>query len=427
MIIFRSYILACGLVLFCTQCAILPQKSRLGLENGLFESAFTGYQIIDLQTRKIIAERNADKYFRPASCTKVLTLYTSLELLQDSLIAYRYTNIGPATSIMQAMGDPTTAHPAFERWAGVQDPRKNKITHISTENWHQNPYGAGWMWDDMYASFSVPMSALTIHGNAVYLEAKNQKWSFEPPFLGLNTILDTMITQPKLSIFEQFIRLPKLGTTRPNIARQEIPLMDPQTIAEQYLGLKKGLLPSNTSLKWTYQRSTPLDTVLRLMVQESDNFLAEQLLLQCAMIATDTLKTQIAIDLAQKRWFSGHATPPNWIDGSGLSSYNLCTPSFQIWLLTELWRKHDHDRILGIFPAGGVSGTLKNWYAAPSGEPPYVFAKTGSMRNVHCLSGYLRTKSGRWIAFSFMHNNFVGSSTAYKQQMQSVFEQLRQR
>ena len=47
------------------------------------------------------------------------------------------------------------------------------------------------------------------------------------------------------------------------------------------------------------------------------------------------------------------------------------------------------DRMKKILPTGGT-GTLKNYYRTDSG---YVFAKTGSLSNVLCLSGYIYTKN----------------------------------
>ena len=73
-----------------------------------------------------------------------------------------------------------------------------------------------------------------------------------------------------------------------------------------------------------------------------------------------------------------------------------------------------------MLPAGGERGTIKSWYGGK--EEPYVFAKTGTLSNKHCLSGYLKTKSGDVLIFSFMNNNYVGSSTPVKEEMQKVLE-----
>ena len=85
------------------------------------------------------------------------------------------------------------------------------------------------------------------------------------------------------------------------------------------------------------------------------------------------------------------------------------------------------ERLLPILAKGGKSGTIKDWYAGGDLEnnDPYVFAKTGTIRNVHCLSGFLKAKSGRWYVFSFMHNNFPGASSTVKRPMGKVLKYLR--
>ncbi|MBK9336339.1 MAG: D-alanyl-D-alanine carboxypeptidase [Lewinellaceae bacterium] len=49
------------------------------------------------------------------------------------------------------------------------------------------------------------------------------------------------------------------------------------------------------------------------------------------------------------------------------------------------------------------------------------------MSGVHCLSGYVVTKRGKTLVFSFMHNNFVGSSRPWKAEMQGLLEYIRDR
>src|SRR5690606_40565208 len=64
----------------------------------------------------------------------------------------------------------------------------------------------------------------------------------------------------------------------------------------------------------------------KVMMQESDNFIAEQLLLLCAQVLSDSLKTEIAIDFVKKHYLDDLVDEPVWVDGSGLSRYNLFTP-----------------------------------------------------------------------------------------------------
>lgn len=167
------------------------------------------------------------------------------------------------------------------------------------------------------------------------------------------------------------------------------------------------------------------DTLLQAMMFPSDNFLAEQLLLQAGVVARDLTDPAAIRSAAQRDLFQLDQSQLRWADGSGLSHYNLVSPQALTSLLVQLARRYKLPDITAFFPAGGQQGTVAQWYADALGEP-YVFAKTGTLRHNHCLSGYLRARSGRWLAFSFMHNHFIASNTDYKVAMQRTLAALRE-
>jgi D-alanyl-D-alanine carboxypeptidase/D-alanyl-D-alanine-endopeptidase (penicillin-binding protein 4) len=167
--------------------------------------------------------------------------------------------------------------------------------------------------------------------------------------------------------------------------------------------------------------STPLDTVLRRMMYQSDNFIAEQMLLVCAGQKFDVLRQDTMIKWMLDSALTSLPQRPRWVDGSGLSRYNLISPRDLAQVLLKLWQEQPHEFLLSLFPAGGVNGTVADFYKGKNGKP-YVFAKTGGMSGVHCLSGYVVTKRGKTLIFSFMHNNFVGSNKPWKEEMQRILE-----
>ena len=165
------------------------------------------------------------------------------------------------------------------------------------------------------------------------------------------------------------------------------------------------------------------DTLYRRLLHPSDNFVAEQVLLMCADELYGELNTDRVIAYARDSLLNDLPDPLEWHDGSGLSRYNLFTPRTIVALLHKIYQELPRERIFDLFPAGGVSGTIRSWYGA---ETPYVFAKTGTLRNRHCLSGYLLTRSGRVLIFSFMHNNYTGSSNGIKEEMARVLALVRE-
>ena len=92
--------------------------------------------------------------------------------------------------------------------------------------------------------------------------------------------------------------------------------------------------------------------------------------------------------------------------------------------------QHIHKKIgwkgvSNLFPVGGLSGTIKDYYK--SKNKPFVFAKTGTLRNNHNLSGYLIGKSKKKLIFSIMVNHHKSSSTEVKKGIADLLFYLRKK
>ena len=162
------------------------------------------------------------------------------------------------------------------------------------------------------------------------------------------------------------------------------------------------------------------------MDKASDNFLAEQILYLCAAEKGDTLNSSRIRNYMIANHLDDLPSQPVWKDGSGLSRYNLFTPRSMVALLEKIKQELPESTLLALLPAGGIDGTLKDWYNSETGEP-YVFAKTGTFSNNHALSGFIRTKTGKLLTFSFMHNNYNASSTPVKLEMEKTLRLIRDR
>jgi D-alanyl-D-alanine carboxypeptidase/D-alanyl-D-alanine-endopeptidase (penicillin-binding protein 4) len=165
------------------------------------------------------------------------------------------------------------------------------------------------------------------------------------------------------------------------------------------------------------------DTLYRFFMQESDNFIGEQLMILCSDKKFGYLDPEKFIAFARDSILFDLPQKPVWADGSGLSRYNLFSPKDMAIILKKLLNMMPQERLFSLLPAGGVSGTISGSYKGQG--KPFVYAKTGSLSNNHCLSGYVVTNSGKVLIFSFMNNHFVEGSTIVKNEMNKVLTYLR--
>ena len=72
------------------------------------------------------------------------------------------------------------------------------------------------------------------------------------------------------------------------------------------------------------------------MMNRSDNFFAEQVLLMTSQQLLGTMNDRAIIDTILKTDFANFPQKPEWVDGSGLSRFNLTTPENYITLLQKM-------------------------------------------------------------------------------------------
>ena len=90
-------------------------------------------------------------------------------------------------------------------------------------------------------------------------------------------------------------------------------------------------------------------------------------------------------------------------DGSGLSRNNLATPRTLVSTLRAMHNAKGKEIFLASLPIAGESGTLRNRLRSTSAQG-IVRAKTGTLRGVRALSGYLETDNYGTLAFSAIAN-----------------------
>ena len=426
MVLFFTMILSCS--------AIKRTEKIIGKdlsEKEVFQQGYAGLALYDPETGKMLYSHNADKYFTPASNTKLFTLYTGLKILGDSVPALKYTIKGDSL-IFKGTGDPTFLNRELPS-SKVADFLKNNDHELFyvPPIYKENHLGPGWAWDDYDSYYSTEKIDFPVYGNLM-------KVKFEA---------GTKIPKVIPALFQDSIAPAKSMGFKNKYARREIasnqmeyqdfrreaddiqfiPFRFSENLIPQILSdtlkkevkIYKGEITQLDFQNTLYSIST--DSIYKRMMQVSDNFIAEQILLIAADKISDTLKTDIAIDYMQENHLKDLPAEPMWYDGSGLSRYNLFTPGTMVKLLEKIDKQIPREKLFDLFPAGGQSGTLKEYYKA---ETPYIYAKTGTLRNTHSLSGFIITKTGRTLIFSFMNSNYTVPTSELKQGMARILEQI---
>ena len=161
------------------------------------------------------------------------------------------------------------------------------------------------------------------------------------------------------------------------------------------------------------------------ILKSSDNLVAESLLLMIGKELNDDFSAINTINSLKRKWKSWTPDPVIWHDGSGLSRYSMVTPRTLVAVLQKIYTQIDIEGIKKYFAAGGKSGTIKNYYK--KAETPFVYAKTGTLRNNHNLSGYIVSKKGNWYVFSIMVNHFESPTNQIRLAIGDILEYVYKR
>ena len=421
---FHSFwiILLSASILSCNPFKTVFIKKHFEFTESIYHN-HSGLALYDPQTGKYLYQHDAAKYFTPASNTKVLTFYAALVLLGDSIPAIQFIEKDDSL-IFWGTGDPSLLNSQMHHNTVVYTFLNNTQKHLyfSSSNYTAKHFGPGWAWDDYSYTFSTERSPMPIYNNTIQFSKQvNQKAiSVSSPYFRQHIYLSDTIEKKK-----PFARYAEDNTVlyfpTKRAFNERIPFRYHDFTFTQLLSDTL-----NKPVKWiAYKKpktvktlySIPVDSVYKIMMQDSDNFLAEQTLFMCSNTALDSINPVSIINYVKRTYLYDLPDEPVWKDGSGLSRYNLLTPRSIVKLWEKIYNETDHDRLFSLVATGGESGTLKNYYKA---FKPYIYGKTGTMSNVHNLSGFIKTKKGRVLIFSYMNNNYPVSSSEIKPAMERL-------
>ncbi|HEX4949160.1 MAG TPA: D-alanyl-D-alanine carboxypeptidase/D-alanyl-D-alanine-endopeptidase [Blastocatellia bacterium] len=327
--------------------------------------------------------------------------------------------------------------------------------------------GTSWSWEDLQFYYGAAVSALTVNDNAVTFTVKPAARDGLPPLITV---------QPKTA----YIRVinhaitgegkdgkTHIGINRPlgsneieffgNIPRtakdysEEVAVHNPASFAATLLkealarrGIRvlgrgrhldavariKEPFDETKLTELAFVESQPLAVLLKVINKESQNLHTEIMLRQLGELrgAPRELddygrpKSSESRGLAVLRQFLTKAgidvSTLSLRDGSGLARQDLISPRATSQLLLFMSQHPQFAIYRASLPVPG-DGTLRRRMKGTPAEGK-VQAKTGSLSYVRSLSGYVTTKKGQMLIFSFMGNNYTGAGV----DLTNVYDQI---
>lgn len=332
------------------------------------------------------------------------------------------------------------------------------------------PFGNEWAWDDLQEYYGAAVSALTYQDNVIDLLLKPGKAIGDPCQIVTMPETTFMVFSNRTTTTAaggrgRFRIYRPLGE---NVAyvRGQAPLdskgeTDAIAVNNPALwfvtmlkqGLAKRGVPVSGGLRtihWIDDEAAPLDVsklievatldsrplaeIVKRTLKPSENLYAQLLLLQVGRVSQDRAsrlelasgngrrpgggaesrmrrraETTEAAGLTEMEKFLAQASiPANEAlldEGSGLSRSCLLTPAASVQLLTYMNRHRARFAFVDALPIAGIDGSLRNRFkgTAAAGN---ARAKTGTLRYVNTISGYVTAKSGEKLVFSIMLNNY---------------------
>lgn len=433
LVLFSLILMSCGTQRHIGRNEIVSEF----LDNPAISDTYTGVAIYDADAREYLFTHNADKLFVPASNVKLATLYGGLKYLGDFVPGLEYMELND-TMFVRPTGDPTFLlkdYPDQVVYEFLQN-TNSPLVFIEPE-WKTEGLGYGWPWT-FYLDYYMPeRSPFPIYGNGIQWAQRDM------PGLNDDVRISYVMSDPghpwPIEIRDS-INL-KLEVKRPFTKNEYIiyPGLNGNSdlfvpfaangmkasleLLGDTLNKEVGIISDRPGLvtRFATLYSGLADSLFCPMMLYSDNFFAEQTLIMISHELFGKMDEELIIDFLLKNDLSEFPRKPRWVDGSGLSRYNLFSPRSFIWLLEKLKDEFGFERIKGLLPSGG-EGTLEDYYIGEQGK---IYAKTGSLDgNVVALSGFLVTDRDKMLIFSVIVNNHNKPSVEVRKAVEDFLQNI---
>ena len=411
-------VLALLLSLLLAGCSVSKGIQKDLQEASNDELYFKGISVLNAKTGEKLIGFNEDKFFTPASNVKLFTLYTAWKTLQDSITSFDYIKTGDSL-ILRGTANPLFLSDSLNEKAIKFLSNSDENIYLKDEEIEESVYGAGWSWDDYHYAYMPEKHLFPIYGNVISISKIGDSVKVVPDFFQDKIHLSGNSKTVRAIDANEFY-LEKSTT----FSNKKVPFKTSnQLVADllsNELNRKVILVQNDKAYDFKAFKEVSYDTLYTRMMVNSDNFMAEQLMLRVGSVTEGKYSVAQAIKYSLEYYISDIPQKPRWVDGSGLSRYNMFSPKSISFLLKKMYDEMPQDQLFSYLPRGGINGTLKNNYTDQS----YIHAKSGSLSNNYSLSGYLITKKGQVLIFSYMNNHFPGSNSQIKKEISAFLKKL---
>ncbi|MBT4963722.1 MAG: D-alanyl-D-alanine carboxypeptidase/D-alanyl-D-alanine-endopeptidase [Francisellaceae bacterium] len=450
-----------GLIIAVFSASIASATSYENLEgkiDKLIENrlprASVGVLIQDAESGETIYSKNADQLFIPASTLKLFTSAAALQQLGPDFCFETQLKIKSSsksvpvlnnTVYLKFSGDPSFSEKNLDDLlntfvkAGIKEINGD---FILDETLYEGPkWGRGWIIEDTYWYFSPPITAAILNENYVGVSINPSKTLGQPTIIKFDKPqIDMKISSNVKTVTykesEEECQLDILLNANNNLHfkgcwavsnkpyQGRVAIQDPIShiknliiIKLRELGIKikgqvkSGKTPANSFIL-AIHKSENLTSLLPKILGNSNNLYAESLFktIGAEVYGRGSFQTgTLAVKKILSKYNGLDVESLHFVDGSGLSRYNLITPGH---LSRVLFTMYNDTELGGHFSQAlamsGVKGSLRNRLHSFD-TIKKIKAKTGTMSGVSGIAGFLNTRKGQSLIVVVLINQSIQS------------------
>ncbi len=434
--------------------------------------------ILEAESGRLIKEYNSELALVPASTLKIVTTSAALGILgKDYCYKTDFFSFQKKDSsynslknylIIKGSGDPSFNSSYFFKTDSIffspiinalKNNNLNKINGsiIVDASCFDNEIPESWIWADIGNYYGANANSLSYHDNkfsifyssgepntkstitSIFPNYFKDKLTIESDVIAFGTEDDAFVFGDPNGYFRKI-----KGYIPPHKKNYEVEAQMPNPVNFFIYELKNELIKNNIanaeideeittnylysdkfkSLKLIYSHKSPsLEKLIYYTNIKSNNHYAESILKTIGGITSAKQGNTKNGILALENFWKERGIDLSGLhmeDGSGLSRANSITTKIQATVLSKIYKDGlIYPAFNNSLPIAGKNGSMANLCKGTFAENN-LRAKTGYINRVRSYCGYVKTKSGKELAFSIIINNYDCSAKEMKLKLEKL-------